>query len=213
LSEFICGYEPYYRDIAGSIYCGDCLDIMKGIPDGSVDMVFTSPPFQDKDVNGDYWIQYDKWFREMKRVCSKVIITIHSATKINYLMSQYPPKRLMIWGQSFSKYAYRFKPILVYQQDETYSVNKRIWSDCFAVRSLMEQQKEKKHKYQDPPKLYLALLQMFKECNLILDPFLGSGTTAFACKQLSRRYIGIEINPKDCEIAKEKLSQEVLVLV
>jgi len=45
------------------------------------------------------------------------------------------------------------------------------------------------------------------ENDLVLDPFLGSGTTAVACEQLNRRWIGIEINPEYCEIAKKRLSK------
>ncbi len=41
--------------------------------------------------------------------------------------------------------------------------------------------------------------------DVVLDPFLGSGTTAVAAKQLGRRYIGIDINPEYCEIAKERV--------
>ncbi len=47
--------------------------------------------------------------------------------------------------------------------------------------------------------------------DLILDPFLGSGTTAVACKQLGRRFIGIEINPDYCKIAEQRLAQEILL--
>ena len=46
---------------------------------------------------------------------------------------------------------------------------------------------------------------------VILDPFIGSGTTAVAVKKLKRNFIGIEINPDYCKIARERLRQEILL--
>lgn len=41
---------------------------------------------------------------------------------------------------------------------------------------------------------------------VVLDPFMGSGTTAVACKELNRQYIGFELNPKFYEIANDRLN-------
>jgi len=45
---------------------------------------------------------------------------------------------------------------------------------------------------------------------IVFDPFIGSGTTAVACKELGRYYIGIEINPEYCQMAEQRLAQEIL---
>jgi len=47
--------------------------------------------------------------------------------------------------------------------------------------------------------------------NIILDCFMGSGTTAIACKQLGRKFIGFEINPEYVKIAEKRLAQQTLL--
>jgi DNA modification methylase len=49
------------------------------------------------------------------------------------------------------------------------------------------------------------------EGGVVLDPFLGSGTTAVAAKALKRNFIGIEISPEYCEIARQRLRQDILI--
>lgn len=66
----------------------------------------------------------------------------------------------------------------------------------------------KQHPTQKPLQLMHWAIQQCKYWDTaisILDPFLGSGTTLVACKELNRAGIGIEINPKYCEIAKTRL--------
>lgn len=72
----------------------------------------------------------------------------------------------------------------------------------------------RKHPTQKPIKLmkWCLSFRWTKDCHTILDPFMGSGTTLRAAKDLGRRAIGIEINEKYCEIAAKRLEQEVLPL-
>jgi site-specific DNA-methyltransferase (adenine-specific) len=68
------------------------------------------------------------------------------------------------------------------------------------------------HPTQKPEDLMKELIELRKGVSTILDPFMGSGTTLRAAKDLGRRAIGIEIEEKYCEIAVKRLAQEVLPL-
>lgn len=73
---------------------------------------------------------------------------------------------------------------------------------------------ETEHNAAFPLELPLKAIQIFtNEGGLVYDPYMGSGTTALACKKLFRNYVGSEINKRYCDIVIEnKLSQEILVL-
>lgn len=187
------------------LYLGDCLEIMKSIQDKSVDMTFTSPPFKEEDVEGEYWEEYDKWFAEIKRLTSKVICIIHSATKLNHLILNYPPKRTMIWGKGFSQYSWRYNPILVYQISDDYKVNKFIYSDTFGVQPISSKSESRVHIYQDPEILYRVIIRMFKGCDTIFDPFMGSGTTGTMAIAENRNFIGCELDETYFAIAKKRI--------
>ena len=69
----------------------------------------------------------------------------------------------------------------------------------------------KSHPTQKPLNLMLWCLK-WVTAQTILDPFMGSGTTLVAAKNIGRKAIGIEIEERYCEIAAQRLSQEVLPL-
>ena len=54
------------------------------------------------------------------------------------------------------------------------------------------------------------LIQIHSQPDMVvLDPFMGSGTTGVACKELGRKFIGIEINEKYCQIAQRRIEQTI----
>ena len=71
---------------------------------------------------------------------------------------------------------------------------------------------DKEHITQKPIRLIKEILRTRDEWQTVLDPFMGSGTTLVAAKDLGRRAIGIEIEERYCEIAAKRLQQEVLDL-
>lgn len=74
---------------------------------------------------------------------------------------------------------------------------------------LIGKEKIRFHPTQKPVKLLSKLLLSYSKVgDIILDPFLGSGTTAIACLKLNRKFIGIEKEPKYCEIARQRIEQE-----
>jgi len=70
---------------------------------------------------------------------------------------------------------------------------------------------DKEHPFQKPIALITTLLGASPKADLILDPFMGSGATLRAAKDLGRKAIGIEIEEKYCEIAAKRMAQGVLL--
>jgi len=188
------------------IHLGDCIEGMKALPDDAVDLLLTSPPFKEEDVEGDYWEFYTAFFSEAWRITKNALLIIHSSTKQIEIIKRYrEPKRILIWGKGLAKYSYRYNPIFVYQKGDHYKVNKVIYTDVLGVPPLFGVNKS--HVYQDPEVLYRALLKMMKGNKTVCDPFMGSGTTARAAISLGLDYVGWEINPENLSVCNNLVAK------
>jgi len=199
-----------------TIIQGDCLEVMKGIPDESIDLTLTSPPFKDEDIglkrnDSTYRIArpenrkaYLDWLEdvllELNRI-SKIVIIFNSSIRLIDICKRFNPYRVLIWNKKRTEQPYRYEPIFVWNNSDE-KINKYIWNDCFSYLPVLKQVVP----YENPVELYYNILKMFKNTKIILDPFLGSGTTALAAKKLRKHYIGIEISSRKIEIANKRIA-------
>jgi len=191
-------YE-YYRTENGVLYHGDCLEILPHLE--PVDLVLTDPPYPTEHT---YEYKYNpeaiKYFDCLK--CKQFIF--------------WTPQDRDIFPLSYSCYHIWDKKVGVRSQFELiYERNGlngyRIYSYYFinsTVAASFTGDTFTGHKSQKPKQLIINLLEDSKTTGTVLDPFLGSGTTAVACERLNRRWIGIEIEEKYCAIAKQRIENE-----
>jgi site-specific DNA-methyltransferase (adenine-specific) len=195
----------YYQDDATVVYCADNREILPLFPDKAFDLVLTDPPYGVKFVGWDImtgmgWLT---WCRE------HIPLILFTSGITN--MFDYPnPDWIVSWslsnGTKHSKGGgiNNWEPVLVYGKNPFMLDHKQF-------RSLSSQETE--HPCAKPLEAWRWLiLNASKPNDLILDPFLGSGTTLVAAKILGRKAIGIEISEKYCEIAAKRLSQSVMQL-
>jgi len=201
--------KPYYQDAWVTIYHGDCREILPGF---HPDVIVTDPPYKDEDVDFEYLRWFDNVFRKMRFITKDYILFFNNSSRLYDLMQICgKPVRILVWSKGVVKYAWRWEPILIYGSKEpSFKINKHIYSDHLPFQPLHKGQSQ--HKYEKPIKLMNTIISFIPLDKVILDPFLGSGTTAVAAKKLNRKCIGIEIEEKYCEIAAKRCSQGVFEL-
>ena len=207
--------SPYYQEENITIYNGDCLEVMKELPDKSIDLVLTDPPYGVDLKYSDYVDTESNWFDlfesiipEFKRIADVSILPSCQIKRLEYIYKTFPPDWLICWykgsaGTSGFLGFNDWEPLLVYGKKKIYM------HDYLAINN-----NEKMGSYGHPCPKPIGWAKWFisrvtNEGDTILDPFLGSGTTARACKDLGRKCIGIEISQKYCDIAVKRLGQEV----
>jgi site-specific DNA-methyltransferase (adenine-specific) len=205
--------------MVNKIIHSDCLEIMKELPDNSVDLVLTDPPYgigidgQKKSfsknskhdrkyhefMGWDKGIPAKEYFDEMFRVSKNQIIWGG-----NYFVSNLtePHKGWIFWDKG--------------QYGLTMSDGELAYTsfDCplrvYVINRVELLKDGTHHPTQKPLRLFKKILLDFSnENDIVLDPFIGSGTTAIACIKTGRRFIGIEKELKYVEIANKRIKDEL----
>jgi DNA modification methylase len=194
------------------VITGDCLDVMKGIPDGVIDAVITDPPYGigAAKMNLGMWqssrMPKAGW-DDVPLSPQAIAALLGIAPKViiwggNY-MGLPPTRGFLVWdkgngfkGRSFSECEYAWtnldRPARIFRRDPLASGD----------------YKNRVHKTQKPiPLMEWCIKQATKPGDLVIDPYCGSGATGEACIQTDRRFIGIEINPSDADIAHERCAK------
>ena len=208
--------KPYYERDGITIYHGDCREVLPTL--GPVDLVLTDPPYGIAHValhgsNGS-----KMWGKERVHGDGEAFDPAH--------LLHFP--RLILWGANC--YAPRLpesagwivwnKSPLGPRKGFVYSHSELAWTNLMGhvenVDLLWEgadrQGENFLHPTQKPVGLMRQLIERFGGADgVTLDPYMGSGTTLRAAKDLGHKAIGIEIEERYCEIAAKRLSQEVLL--
>lgn len=208
---------PYYDDGNGIvIFNSDCRDVLPTL--GSVDLVLTDPPYgigdkwQGRQINGPngqsrLWRKGDDWdFSPVPAALMKLVISkgTHAIVFGGNYYALAPSPQWLIWDkcQSFSG---SDAELAWTNLDGVVRVFRMSRADAYINKAITQ----KSHPTEKPVALMRWCIQQVEHADRILDPFMGSGTTLRAAKDLGRRAIGIEIEERYCEIAARRLSQEV----
>jgi len=242
---------------------GDCLEEMKKIPDKSIDLVLTDPPYGITACVWDKNIDLKKMWQELLRVGGTFIFTASQPfTSIlvmsnlelfrhewiykkrcasNFAQARYSPMKEHESVLVFSKDKANYYPTKEVRQGsgkerarykytdasrknsgefvgkmERGAIENDSGNDELRYPSSVQEFNNRasgdrgKHPTQKPIELMKYFIKTYsKQDQTVLDPFMGSGTTGVACKELGRNFIGIEIEPKYFEIAQRRINQTI----
>lgn len=229
--------EPYYDQDGITIYNADCLDVLPQLEAGSVALVLTDPPYNVRAADialagrapmardfGDWdegWHpgpSMAAWERALRPGGSVLAFTSDRLLSA-YREGPFKPRGTVVWQKDNP--APHPRPAYVQATEWIAWLQKEgaaaVWNAGGYTLNVEHDSapsggERTAHPTQKPIDLTKRLIRRHSnEGDLILDPFMGSGTTLRAAKDLGRRAIGIEINKDYCDIAIERLRQGVLL--
>ena len=206
------------------IYQWDCLELMKSIPDKSIDLVLTDPPYWigiKWKVGGeklakvtDYWdfndwdneIPSKEYFDEIIRISKKAIIFWW-----NYFVENLKNSSCRIVRDKDN--TGNFADCELARTNFDTAVRKYTWRWNGMLQEDMLNKEKRHHPTQKPIPLFRRILENYSEkWQIILDPFIWSWTTAIACKEMWRNFIGIEKEQKYVDVANKRLQNTTISL-
>lgn len=225
---------------------GDCLELLKDIPDKTIDLIVTDPPYNVSATNGGGTINKVKKLNKSLKDLVETNITngYDIETLGEEFMRVMKEPNIYLWcnktqiPEYFKFYVEKYKckfDILCWHKNNalpTYS-NKYLSDTEYLLYFRKGKGKCFPKSYEDAKTYYIApinhkdkkkykhptikplditekvIKNSSKENDIILDPFMGSGTTGVACKQLNRNFIGIELLEEYFNIAKERINSIV----
>jgi len=209
--------KPYYEHNGITIYNADCREVLPTLD--KVDLVLTDPPYGMAFQSNHRILKHDKIAGDAYLPLDLIASSIEKANNAAYIFCRWDnlydlpkPKSVIAWvknnwsmGDLKHEHGRQWEACCFYCHSG-HEFIKRIPDVITRCRT-----GNKLHPTEKP----VDLLTQIIACNVgdtILDPFMGSGTTLLAAKQLNRKCIGIELEEKYCEIAAKRLQQEYLGL-
>jgi site-specific DNA-methyltransferase (adenine-specific) len=214
--------KPYYEQDGITIYHGDCRDVLPTL--APVDLVLTDPPY------GIGSVKADGKMGGSVAAPNRIYLPVHDDDR------DFDPTPLMrigrrqiIWGADhFVTGVPSTGRLLVWDKRDGTNSNDHAdaeiaWDSAGGPCRLLHHRQMgmihdgygpigRVHPNQKPERVIRWCLSLAPDAQTVLDPFMGSGTTLRAAKDLGRRAIGIEIEERYCEIAAKRLRQSVLPL-
>jgi len=211
--------KPYYDEGGIVIYCGDCLEVLptvkadvvvSDVPYGIAHSSGWDGPFRNREIaNDDDTVTRDDMLRSWGQGRPAIIFGTWKRS------APTEAHTCLVWNKGpasgMGNLAVPWKPsweaIFVIGQG---FVGKRSEGVLSGHTVVTWASKGRMHPNEKPVSLMIALQLKCPAEWIILDPFMGSGSTLVAAKALGRRAIGIELEERYCEIAARRLSQGVL---